>query len=152
MSVSLPLSVRRYAYPNFEGGMPFGVFVHTAPQQIRFWACLRRSPFPVLTCEGEIKAEIPSLPTTFTTATPTPTPIIRVQPGVHSFCDGRGDGADRHIVEEDHETGSSSADGTHRDDEPNFYESIEGSYGESDGEGGGGDDGKASPGQWRRRA
>ena len=24
----------------------------------------------------------------------------------------------------------------HRDDEPNFYESIEGSYGESDGEGG----------------
>ena len=137
MLVSLPLSVRRHAYRSFEGCMPFGVFVHTAPQQIRFWACLRRSPFPVLTCEGEIKAEILTLPTTFTTATPTPTPVIRVQPGVHSFCDGRCAGADRHVIEEDQETGSSSTDGMHRDDEPNFYESIEGSYGESDGEGGG---------------
>ena len=135
MLVSLPLSVRRYAYRIFEGCMPLGIFVHTAPQQIRFWACLSRSPFPVLTCEGEIKAEIPTLPTTSTTATPTPTSVIRVQPGVHSFCDGRCAGADSHDVEEDPETGSSSADGTRCDDGPSFYESIEGSYGESDGEG-----------------
>ena len=97
-----------------------------------------------MTCEGEIKAEIPTLPTTFTTANPTPTPVIRVQPGVHSFCDSRCVGADKHVVEEDLETGSSSADGTRCDDGPSFYESIEASYEESDGEGGC-DDGKVAP-------